>query len=102
VIGAAVMVGRIATGEITETKASAKSAAAELGSKGGKARAKVLTKAKRSEMICIALRRHDTCSPKVISRPAATRRVIPATGCVLQFAMDVHSAKKRCLSECNT
>jgi len=50
VIGAAVMVGRIATGEIEEAKAPAKSAAAELGSKGGKARAANLSKKKRSEI----------------------------------------------------
>ena len=50
VIGAAIMVGRIATGEIEDTKAPAKSAAAELGSKGGKARAKVLSGKKRSEI----------------------------------------------------
>ena len=50
VIGAAVMVGRIATGEIEEPKAPAKSAAAELGSKGGKARAESLSKKKRVEI----------------------------------------------------
>ena len=51
VIGAAVMVGRIATGEIDEPKAAApKSAAAELGSKGGKARAKALSGKKRREI----------------------------------------------------
>lgn len=49
-IGAAIMVGKIATGEIEDTKAPAKSAAAELGSKGGKARAKALSKKKRSEI----------------------------------------------------
>ena len=47
VIGAAVLVGRIATGEVEETKPAAKSAAAEMGSKGGKARAKTLNAAKR-------------------------------------------------------
>lgn len=46
VIGAAVMIGKIATGEITETE-RVKSAAAELGSKGGKARAAALSKTKR-------------------------------------------------------
>lgn len=46
VIGNAILV---ATGEITETE-RVKSAAAELGSKGGKARAKALTKKKRSEI----------------------------------------------------
>jgi hypothetical protein len=49
VIGAAVMVGRIATGEIEDAK-PAKSAAAELGSKGGKARAKALSSKKRKEI----------------------------------------------------
>lgn len=50
VIGAAIMVGRIATGEIIETKAAPKSAAAELGSKGGKARAKAISGKRRSEI----------------------------------------------------
>lgn len=47
VIGAAVMVAKIATGEITEETAI-KSAAAQLGSLGGKARAKNLTQKERS------------------------------------------------------
>jgi len=42
VIGAAVMVGRIATGEVEE-KIPAKSAAADLGRLGGRARAKKLS-----------------------------------------------------------
>jgi hypothetical protein len=50
VIGTDVMVGRIAKGEIQETKSVLKSAAAELGSKGGKARAASLSKAKRQEI----------------------------------------------------
>ena len=50
VIGAAVMVGRIATGEIEETPELVKSAAAELGSKGGKARAKAMTSKRRKEI----------------------------------------------------
>jgi hypothetical protein len=50
VIGAAIMVGRIATGEIEDKKAPAKSAAAELGSKGGKARAAKLSPEKRKEI----------------------------------------------------
>jgi hypothetical protein len=50
VIGAAVMVGRIATGEIEDTKAAPRSAAAEMGSKGGRARASALTKAARSKI----------------------------------------------------
>jgi hypothetical protein len=44
------MVGRIATGEISETAPLPKSAAAELGSKGGKARAAALSKRKRTEI----------------------------------------------------
>ena len=43
------MVGRLATGEITE-EVRVKSAAAELGSKGGKARAAALSKKKRAEI----------------------------------------------------
>ena len=50
VIGAAIMVGRIATGEIQEAPPAPKSAAAELGSKGGKARAAALSKSKRKEI----------------------------------------------------
>jgi hypothetical protein len=49
VIGAAVKVMRIATGEEEEElPASAKSAAAELGARGGKARAAKLTSAARA------------------------------------------------------
>jgi hypothetical protein len=44
------MVGRIATGEIQETPEPVKSAAAELGSRGGKARAASLTKKRRQEI----------------------------------------------------
>jgi len=46
----AVMVAKIATGEITETLPAPKSAAAELGSRGGRARAANLSKKKRSEI----------------------------------------------------
>jgi hypothetical protein len=49
VIGNAVKVMRIATGEETEETA-VKSAAAELGSRGGKARAASLSKKKRAEI----------------------------------------------------
>ncbi len=49
VIGAAVMVAKIATGEIEE-KPPRQSAAAELGSKGGKARAEKLSEEKRREI----------------------------------------------------
>ena len=55
VIGAAVMVGRIATGEIQEGAPSKKSAAGRLGGKkGGAARASNLTAEKRSEAAAIA------------------------------------------------
>lgn len=50
VIGAAVMVGRIATGEIAETKVAPRSAAAEMGSKGGKARAAKLSDADKRKI----------------------------------------------------
>ena len=49
VIGGAIKVAKIATGEIEEDK-RAKSAAAELGSKGGKARASKLSKKRRAEI----------------------------------------------------
>jgi hypothetical protein len=49
VIGAAILVGRIATGEAEES-AVPRSAAAELGAKGGKARAAKLSKKRRSEI----------------------------------------------------
>lgn len=49
VIGNAIMVARIATGETKECS-EPKSAAAELGSKGGKARAAALTKKRRAEI----------------------------------------------------
>ena len=48
-IGNAVLVMKIATGEVTE-KVPAKSAAAELGSKGGKARAAALGPKERAEI----------------------------------------------------
>lgn len=52
VVGAAVMVGKIATGEIEEpTEDDGKNKAAqELGRLGGQARAKALTKKQRSEI----------------------------------------------------
>jgi hypothetical protein len=50
VTGNAVKVMRIATGEETEEAASAKSAAAELGSRGGKARAAKMSPARRAEI----------------------------------------------------
>lgn len=50
VIGAAILVGKIATGEAEETKPAPRSAAAEMGTKGGKARAEALSKKKRQEI----------------------------------------------------
>ena len=48
-IGLAVMIGKIATGEIEDTAAT-KSAAAQLGSLGGKRRAANMTPERRSEI----------------------------------------------------
>jgi hypothetical protein len=53
VIGAAIKVARIATGEDTE-ETPTRSAAAELGSRGGKARAKTLTAKQRAEIASAA------------------------------------------------
>ena len=50
VIGAAVKVMRIATGEEAEDQPKPKSAGAELGAKGGAARAAKLTKEQRAEI----------------------------------------------------
>ena len=51
VIGAAIQVARIATGEEEDTRdEELSSAAAEMGRKGGKARAKKLTPEERSEI----------------------------------------------------
>lgn len=51
VIGAAVMVGKIATGEVEDKKHDPKTEASRKGGlKGGHARAKVLTAQKRSEI----------------------------------------------------
>lgn len=55
VIGNAVHVMRIATGQITDDPAPSKEAAAKLGGlKGGKARAKKLTPRQRSEIASVA------------------------------------------------
>ncbi len=50
VVGNAILIGRIATGEVEDTKAAPRSAAAEMGAKGGKARAAKLTMAKRKKI----------------------------------------------------
>ena len=49
-IGLAVMVGKIATGEIEDEREGLASAAAQLGSKGGKKRAETMTPERRSEV----------------------------------------------------
>jgi hypothetical protein len=50
VIGAAVMIGKIATGELKDTRTPETKAAAALGKRGGKARAKSLTPEQRSNI----------------------------------------------------
>ena len=65
-IGLAVMIGKIATGEIEDERADVKSAAASLGSLGGKARAEKMSPERRAE----------------IARKAAQQRWGPTTkGC---------------------
>lgn len=49
-IGLAVMIGKIATGEIEDERDDLKSAAAQLGSKGGKKRAASMTPERRREI----------------------------------------------------
>jgi hypothetical protein len=49
-IGLAVMIGKIATGETEDERDDIKSAAAQLGSKGGKARAEKMTPERRAEI----------------------------------------------------
>ena len=49
-IGLAVMIGKIATGEIEDEVDAAKSAAAQLGSLGGKKRAANMTPERRAEI----------------------------------------------------
>ncbi|WP_198152576.1 hypothetical protein [Tsuneonella dongtanensis] len=44
------MIGKIATGEIEDDRAELSSAAAQLGSKGGKARAKAISPERRAEI----------------------------------------------------
>lgn len=49
-IGLAVMIGKIATGEIEDDRDDMKSAAAQLGSLGGKKRAENMTPERRKEI----------------------------------------------------
>lgn len=53
----AALIGKIATGEVEDTRDPIKSAAAELGSRGGKARAAALSKRKRKEIAQKAARK---------------------------------------------
>lgn len=49
-IGLAVMVGKIASGEVEDEREATKSAAAQLGSLGGKRRAETMTPERRAEI----------------------------------------------------
>jgi hypothetical protein len=49
-IGLAVLIGKIATGEIEDKREELSSAAAQLGSKGGKKRAESMTPERRAEI----------------------------------------------------
>lgn len=49
-IGRAVLIAKIATGEVEDERAELSSAAAQLGSKGGKARAQAMTPERRAEI----------------------------------------------------
>ena len=49
-IGLAVMIGKIATGEVEDTANATKSAAAKLGSLGGKKRAENMSPERRAEI----------------------------------------------------
>jgi hypothetical protein len=49
-VGAAIMVARIATGEVEDEREELASAAAQLGRKGGKARAAAMSPKRRSEI----------------------------------------------------
>jgi hypothetical protein len=55
-IGLAVMIGKIATGEIEDEREGASSAAAQLGSLGGKKRAESLSPERRTEVAKAAAR----------------------------------------------
>jgi hypothetical protein len=49
-ISRAVMIGKIATGEVEDTRTPLQSAAAELGSRGGKKRAESMSPERRAEI----------------------------------------------------
>lgn len=56
-IGLAVMIGKIATGEIEDERESLSSAAAEMGRKGGQRRAENMTPERRREIAQAAARK---------------------------------------------
>jgi hypothetical protein len=62
-IGLAVMIGKIATGEIEDTRDDLKSAAAQLGSKGGKKRAENMTPERRAEIAKAAATKRWSTKP---------------------------------------
>jgi len=53
-IGLAVMIGKIATGEVEDTRDDVASAAAQMGKLGGKARAAAMTPERRAEIAKVA------------------------------------------------
>jgi phage gp29-like protein len=53
-VGLAVLVGKIATGEAEDERDTLSSAAAEIGRKGGRARAEAMTPERRAEIAKVA------------------------------------------------
>ena len=62
-IGLAVMIGKIATGEIEDTRESLSSAAAEMGRKGGQKRAANMTPERRAEIAKAAAAKRWSAKP---------------------------------------
>lgn len=63
-IGLAVMIGKIATGEIEDEREELKSAAAQLGSKGGKKRAENMPAERRAEIARLAAKKRWSSKQK--------------------------------------
>ena len=73
-IGLAVMVGKIATGEIEDEREELSSAAAQLGSKGGKARGVALSAERRREIASKAAKtRWEAQVPRESKAPSKTK-----------------------------
>lgn len=73
-IGLAVMVGKIATGEIEDTREALSNAAAELGRKGGNARSVSLTPERRREIASRAAQtRWEAQAPQESKAPTKTK-----------------------------